>query len=83
MFPISIINKFKKYTISKFQIFVYKNGEELSEGKRVALTRRQFKHWIKFLDHLTEMLHTHRAVRKLFTINGVEIQNVSGFLINK
>ncbi|PAV79942.1 hypothetical protein WR25_22677 [Diploscapter pachys] len=47
----------------------------MSEGKRVALTRRQFKHWIKFLDHLTEVLHAHRAVRKLFTINGVEIQN--------
>ncbi|CAJ0957869.1 unnamed protein product, partial [Mesorhabditis belari] len=55
------------------KIHVYKNGDERDEGRIVHVTRRHFRHWIVFLDHLTRVLRTTTAVNKLFTIDGRSI----------
>ncbi|VDN51216.1 unnamed protein product [Dracunculus medinensis] len=34
----------------------YRNGDEYDSGTMVVLSRKQFKHWITFLDYLTKKL---------------------------
>ncbi|CAL2031701.1 unnamed protein product [Caenorhabditis brenneri] len=45
------------------------------QGRILVVTRKQFKHWIVFLDALTAMLRTATAVRRLFTIQGIPVHH--------
>ncbi|VDM73096.1 unnamed protein product [Strongylus vulgaris] len=63
--------------MSFFQIRVYKNGDERDPGKLITITRREFKHWILFLDALTRKLGTITAINKLFTTGGIRVEHVS------
>lgn len=46
-------------------------------GRILVVTRKQFKHWIVFLDALTDLLRTATAVRRLFTTQGIPVHHVS------
>ncbi|CAJ0608373.1 unnamed protein product [Cylicocyclus nassatus] len=63
------------YDYQAKRIRVYKNGSENDPGKLVTVTRREFKHWILFLDALTEKLGTITAVNKLFTTGGIRVEH--------
>ncbi|KHJ80896.1 Doublecortin, partial [Oesophagostomum dentatum] len=56
-------------------IRVYKNGDERDPGKVITVTRREYKHWIIFLDALTRKLGTTTAVHKLFTTTGIRVEH--------
>ncbi|ETN86972.1 Doublecortin [Necator americanus] len=56
-------------------IRVYKNGDERDPGKLITVTRREYKHWIVFLDSLTRKLGTTTAIHKLFTTRGIRIEH--------
>ncbi|RCN43396.1 Doublecortin [Ancylostoma caninum] len=56
-------------------IRVYKNGDERDPGKLITVTRREYKHWIVFLDALTRKLGTTTAVHKLFTTRGIRVEH--------
>uniref|UniRef100_A0A1I7WRP9 Doublecortin domain-containing protein n=1 Tax=Heterorhabditis bacteriophora TaxID=37862 RepID=A0A1I7WRP9_HETBA len=56
-------------------IHVYKNGDNYDEGKIIAVTRREFKHWVVFLDGLTEKLETATAVHRLYTLKGIRVDH--------
>ncbi|CAI4221330.1 unnamed protein product [Auanema sp. JU1783] len=57
------------------KIRVYKNGDARDKGKIVAVTRREFKHWIIFLDGLTKKLGTATAIHRLYTIQGIPVEH--------
>ncbi|EGT46395.1 hypothetical protein CAEBREN_29758 [Caenorhabditis brenneri] len=59
------------------RIRVFRNGDMFDQGRILVVTRKQFKHWIVFLDALTAMLRTATAVRRLFTIQGIPVHHVS------
>ncbi|KAK5975097.1 Doublecortin domain-containing protein, partial [Trichostrongylus colubriformis] len=56
-------------------IRVYKNGEERDPGKLITITRREYKHWIVFLDALTRKLGTTTAINRLYTTHGVRVEH--------
>ncbi|CAB3404454.1 unnamed protein product [Caenorhabditis bovis] len=55
------------------RIRVYRNGDVFDPGRLVTVTRKQYKHWIVFLDALTEMLRTSTAIRRIFTVQGTPV----------
>ncbi|CAI2339766.1 unnamed protein product [Caenorhabditis sp. 36 PRJEB53466] len=57
------------------RIRVFRNGDMFDQGRILVVTRKQFKHWIVFLDALTALLRTATAVRRLFTIQGIPIHH--------
>uniref|UniRef100_A0A1I7U5I6 Doublecortin domain-containing protein n=1 Tax=Caenorhabditis tropicalis TaxID=1561998 RepID=A0A1I7U5I6_9PELO len=56
-------------------IRVFRNGDMFDQGRILVVTRKQFKHWIVFLDALTDILRTATAVRRLFSIQGDPIHH--------
>lgn len=65
------------YRASK--ILVFKNGEEYDPGLPVVISRRQFRHWIKFLDFLSKKLDMRAPVHRIFRLDGIEIHRVCFF----
>ncbi|EFO99341.1 hypothetical protein CRE_15752 [Caenorhabditis remanei] len=57
------------------RIRVFRNGDMFDQGRILVVTRKQFKHWIVFLDALTALLRTATAVKRLFTIQGIPIHH--------
>uniref|UniRef100_A0A914URJ7 Doublecortin domain-containing protein n=1 Tax=Plectus sambesii TaxID=2011161 RepID=A0A914URJ7_9BILA len=55
------------------RIKVFRNGDEHDVGQFLNVTRRQFKHWITFLDVLTDRMDMNAPVHKLFRIDGAPI----------
>ncbi|CAD6198278.1 unnamed protein product [Caenorhabditis auriculariae] len=60
---------------SPLRIRIYRNGDIYDEGRGMTVTRREFKHWIVFLDAVTARLDTRGAVRKLYSTHGIPIQH--------
>uniref|UniRef100_A0A0N5ATU1 Doublecortin domain-containing protein n=1 Tax=Syphacia muris TaxID=451379 RepID=A0A0N5ATU1_9BILA len=58
------------------KITVYRNGEEFYEGLSVVISRRQFRHWIKFLDFLSVRIGMSAPVHRIYTTDGIEIHKV-------
>lgn len=56
-------------------IRVYKNGDERDPGKLITVTRREYKHWIVFLDALTRKLGTTTAINRLYSTHGVRVDH--------
>ncbi|GMT12713.1 hypothetical protein PFISCL1PPCAC_4010, partial [Pristionchus fissidentatus] len=63
------------FNFRPIKIIVYRNGEELDPGTVVMVTRREYKHWIVFLDGLTKKLRTTTAVHRVFDTNGIRIES--------
>ncbi|KAL6733599.1 hypothetical protein Aduo_004232 [Ancylostoma duodenale] len=63
------------FDFQAIRIRVYKNGDERDPGKLITVTRREYKHWIVFLDALTRKLGTTTAVHKLFTTRGIRVEH--------
>ncbi|UMM16657.1 hypothetical protein L5515_013576 [Caenorhabditis briggsae] len=57
------------------RIRVFRNGDMFDQGRILVVTRKQFKHWIVFLDALTVSLRTATAVKRLFTIQGIPVHH--------
>ncbi|VDO42728.1 unnamed protein product [Haemonchus placei] len=62
---------YKEYMPDYSQIRVYKNGDERDPGKLITITRREYKHWIIFLDALTRKLGTTTAINRLYSVDGL------------
>jgi hypothetical protein len=54
-------------------IKVFRNGDEHDVGQFFIITRRQFKHWITFLDLLTQRMDMNAPVHKLYRVDGAPI----------
>ncbi|KAF8362945.1 hypothetical protein PRIPAC_89868 [Pristionchus pacificus] len=63
------------FNFRPIKIIVYRNGEDLDPGTVVMVTRREYKHWIVFLDGLTKKLKTTTAVHRVFDTNGIRIES--------
>ncbi|GMR34259.1 hypothetical protein PMAYCL1PPCAC_04454, partial [Pristionchus mayeri] len=63
------------FNFRPIKIIVYRNGEEMDPGTVVMVTRREYKHWIVFLDGLTKKLKTTTAVHRVFDTSGVRIES--------
>ncbi|XGW10322.1 hypothetical protein V3C99_012087 [Haemonchus contortus] len=57
------------------RIRVYKNGDERDPGKLITITRREYKHWIIFLDALTRKLGTTTAINRLYSVDGIRVNH--------
>lgn len=58
------------------KVTIFKNGEAHDIGTTIVVSRRQFKHWITFLDHLSRKLNMLAPVHKIFTTDGLPIRQV-------
>lgn len=52
----------------------------MAHPQRIVVNRKSFKHWIKLLDYLTQTLNTTKAVKKLYSVDGMEAEHVSGLI---
>lgn len=58
-------------------ILMFKNGDEYDPGLEMAITRKQFQHWLHLLDYLTDKLKmTEGAVHKIYAYpSGTEVRH--------
>ncbi|WKX94689.1 hypothetical protein Q1695_011733 [Nippostrongylus brasiliensis] len=64
-----------QFDFKAIRIRVYRNGDERDPGKLITITRREYKHWIVFLDALTQKLGTTTAIRRLYSTHGVRVDH--------
>ncbi|VDO82629.1 unnamed protein product [Heligmosomoides polygyrus] len=64
-----------QFDFRAIRIRVYKNGDERDPGKLITVTRREYKHWIVFLDALTRKLGTTTAINRLYSTHGVRVDH--------
>lgn len=57
------------------KIIVYRNGDKFDPGTEVSVTRKEFKQWLTFLDGVTKKIRSLKAVKKLYTMNGEEVED--------
>ncbi|CAG9537196.1 unnamed protein product [Cercopithifilaria johnstoni] len=57
------------------RIKVYKNGDQYDTGTVVVICRKRFKHWLTFLDFLTEKLNLMAPVHEFYRVDGLRIQH--------
>uniref|UniRef100_A0A0M3HHW8 Doublecortin domain-containing protein n=1 Tax=Ascaris lumbricoides TaxID=6252 RepID=A0A0M3HHW8_ASCLU len=63
-------------SLQGMKVTIFKNGEAHDIGTTIVVSRRQFKHWITFLDHLSRKLNMLAPVHKIFTTDGLPIRQV-------
>lgn len=61
----------------------YRNGDEYDSGTMVVLSRKQFKHWITFLDYLTKKLGVLTPVHKIHRTDGSQVYQVCTLSYNR
>ncbi|KJH43425.1 Doublecortin [Dictyocaulus viviparus] len=74
-FDFSAMPRKVDFDFQAIRIRVYKNGDEHDPGKIITVTRREYKHWIIFLDALTRKLGTTTAIHKLYSITGTKVEH--------
>ncbi|KAJ3227326.1 hypothetical protein HDU81_006812 [Chytriomyces hyalinus] len=61
------------------KIWMYRNGDVFKSGKRMIVSSRVFKNYEQFLSQTSKDLNLlHGAVRKIYTMQGEEIKDLSG-----
>lgn len=54
---------------------IYRNGDEHDPGTEVFVTRQQFRHWLSFLDFLTDRIKVGGAVHRIYSLDGTEVRH--------
>ncbi|KAJ3237406.1 hypothetical protein HDU81_009504 [Chytriomyces hyalinus] len=61
------------------KIWMYRNGDVFKSGKRMIVSSRVFKNYEQFLSQTSKDLNLlHGAVRKVYTMQGEEIKDLTG-----
>ncbi|GAB6028168.1 hypothetical protein CHUAL_002374 [Chamberlinius hualienensis] len=75
--------KRRPYTWEPISIYLYRNGDDISPAKKLALIRSELENWDNFLLKVGEKLDQQGFIRRLYNLNGEWIRDATGIVNNQ